>query len=315
MTTDLRRATLCFFLCGGAGCGGSNDPSAQGTESESTTGDGGDTSEETGGDAQAAASTAGSQGGDSDATTAPSMGSDSSDAGSSTSTGVAETGGSESEGSGSGTDSEGIECDLDEGPLTFIHNIHPTFDKAGCNSLSCHNVAVGPSSGPELAHQFYVEGGWGGPATVIAGSSATSELIGYLEAFGEASPTTLTADDIDRVALWIDEGALLGDLPAPLCAIEDTFSFAADVAPIFAEAGCSVGGQCHGNGGFFPLIAHAGLVNVQSVLLPEWTYVVPGSVDESLLAWHMTEQHLPNDVLGKTEIAVVNRWIAGGALP
>ncbi|MBL4683029.1 MAG: hypothetical protein JKY37_00455 [Nannocystaceae bacterium] len=315
MTTNQTHAALCLFLSSGAGCVNSNDPSAQGTESAPASSEGGDSTEGTTGGAQDDAATAGSQGDDADVSTGPSVGLDSSETGSSSSTGAAETGGSDSGGSESGTGSEGIECDLDEGPLTFIHNIHPTFEKAGCNSSSCHNVAVGPSSAPELAHQFYLEGGWGGPATVIAGSSATSELIGYLETFSEASPTTLTADDIARVSQWIDEGALMGELPAPLCAAEGSFSYAADVSPIFAEAGCAVGGQCHGNGGFFPLIAHAGLVNVPSMLLAGWTYVVPGSVDDSLLAWHMTEQHLPNDVLGKSEIAVINRWIAGGALP
>ena len=308
MTNDLVRTSLWLLLCASIGCSNAEGTSTGGTDTGSSSEGTGTTHADTsGGDTTTDASTSGSSadssstgGGDEGTTSGTGSGSD----------------GSSSESSGESTGSTFVECDFDELPLTFTQNVQPTFERAGCTSLSCHNnTTSGPSTAPETAYEFYLEGGWGDPATVIAGSSETSTLIAYLEAFAATEPTTLTAEDITRVASWIDEGALLGDLPVPPCAPDDTLSYADDVAPIFTEAGCSVGGQCHGFGGFFPLISHGGLVNQPSVVLDDWIYVVPGSVDESLLAWHMAEQHLPNDVLSKPEIAVVNRWIAGGAMP
>lgn len=102
---------------------------------------------------------------------------------------------------------------------------------------------------------------------LVAGCSSTSGKNAPAEtdaattsAFAAETPTTLSAEDIEKVVQWIDAGAELGKGEVPDCAPQ------------------------------------------------------AGSVDESLLSQHMTENHLP-DVLSKPDIAIVNNWIRGGAEP
>jgi hypothetical protein len=252
--------------------------------------------------------------------TGPVPGSAGDDTSTSPDTGLSSSEGASSEGSsdgsseggssdGSSSDTGEVACAPDEAPLTFTRSVYPTLLRAGCTVRACHAADDSVSGTLDAAYTSLLD------SAVVPGSAEHSPLLDYLVPFTTGSPTTFNDDDLARVAAWIDAGAALGEPPVPDCGFGEPISYAEIVAPIFAGSGCNNGVQCHAKGGIYPEITHAGLVDAPAQVDAGWTLVVPGNVDESSLAWHLTNSALPAGIIDKRRIAVVDAWIRSGALP
>jgi len=101
------------------------------------------------------------------------------------------------------------------GPVSYIRHVLPIL-KSQC--LSCHGGA-NPSSGYSMeTRALLLKGGRHGPA-IVPGKSAQSALIRYLTGDNQPKMPPNGALDLDTIALlrhWIDEGAKIDSVPAPL---------------------------------------------------------------------------------------------------
>jgi mono/diheme cytochrome c family protein len=205
-------------------------------------------------------------------------------------------------------------------PVDFNRDIAPIFEKS---CVACHNANLAQAKLRLDSETAALSGGVSGPV-IVAGKSVDSLLVKRILGTTDAprmpmGGAPLSAENVQLIRRWIDEGnfstAQNATTPQPTASAATTSSalFAAQVRPILASR-CYV---CHG-----PETQQNGLRldSLAAVLKgsDSGRIVVPGHSDQSRLMRRLQAQERPlmpygGPPLSTEEIAVIRKWIDGGA--
>src|SRR5262245_4701835 len=187
--------------------------------------------------------------------------------------------------------------------IVFAKDVQPILDK---NCLSCHGESMQLSKLDLRSRESAMQGGAHG-SVIVPGNADQSKLYRMVAGLEKPamplSNSTLSADEIETLKAWIDQGAQW----------DQGVSFAKDIQPILASS-CW---NCHGDG---VQLSKFDLRTRESALRggEHGSDIVPGNAEQSRMYRRVAGLETPSmpaqgTPLSAEQIAAVKRWIDQGA--